>query len=72
MDPFTRRRLLKCISDHRARTGELPTLRILEENGFSRNVVDLAIRDKMIEMMYVTLTNGSVVKGVKVVVGGAL
>lgn len=70
IDPFTRRRLLKFIGDHRARTGGLPTLRALEEGGFSKDVIGSAVREKAIEMIYVTLTDGSVVKGFKIVVDG--
>ena len=67
MDPFTQRRLLKFISDYRKK-GELPTLRDLESEGFSKEAIDSAVRDKIIEMLYVTMTNGSVVKGYKIVV----
>jgi hypothetical protein len=68
LDPFTQRRLLKFISDFRSREGELPTLRDLEQYGFSKDAVDSAIKQRLIEMLYVTMTNGSIVKGFKIVV----
>ena len=67
LDPFTLRRLLKFIETHRASQGDLPTLKDLEAAGFSRSVVDAAIKAGKIEMFYVNLTNGSVVKGYKIV-----
>jgi hypothetical protein len=66
VDPFTERRLLKFIGDHRGKEGSLPTLRDLEAAGFGKEVVDAAIKQGLIEMLYVTLTNGSVVKGFKI------
>jgi hypothetical protein len=66
IDPFTERRLLKFIETHREREGQLPTLRDFEQNGFLKDVIDAAIKQKLIEMLYVTLTNGSVVKGYKI------
>ncbi len=65
LDPFTSRRIVKFIGDHRAKEGSLPTLRDLESAGFGKEVVDAAIKQELIEMFYVTLTNGSVVKGFK-------
>jgi len=66
LDPFTQRRLIRFIGDFRARQGQLPTLKDLEANGFSAPLVDQAERSQVIEKFYVTLTNGSVVKGYKV------
>jgi len=63
LDLFTERRILKFIGDHRAKEGSLPTLKDLENAGFGKEVVDAAIKQGLIEMFYVTLTNGSVVKG---------
>jgi hypothetical protein len=65
LDLFTERRILKFIDDHRAKEGSLPTLRDFENAGFGKEVVDGAIKQGLIEMFYVTLTNGSVVKGFK-------
>lgn len=65
IDPFTARRLQKFVNEHRTRTGQLPTLADLTTGGFSQDVVDRAIKDKLLEQLYVTLTNGSVVKGFK-------
>jgi hypothetical protein len=65
VDPFTRRRLRKVIDDFRAKSGQLPTLSNLIENGFSHDVVKAALKDGLIEEFYVTLTNGTVVKGFK-------
>lgn len=66
LDPFTRRRLLRFVEDFRARSGQLPTLRDLEGNGFDEDRVKAAIREKVIEEFYVTLTNGTIVKGFKI------
>jgi hypothetical protein len=66
LDLFTERRILKFIGDHRAQQGSLPTLKDLDAAGFSKEIVDAAIKQELIEMFYVTLTNGSVVKGYKI------
>lgn len=66
LDPFTQRRLLRFIADHRGEEGTLPTLRDLETAGFAKELVEAAIKQGLIEMFYVTLTNGSVVKGYKI------
>jgi hypothetical protein len=66
IDPFTERRLLKFITDFRSHSGTLPTLKDLDDNGFGKETVDAAIKQKLIEMLYVTLTNGTVVKGYKI------
>ncbi len=65
MDLFSQRRLLKKIEDIRAETGQLPTLQDLDRAGFDREAVKAAIKLGLIEEFYVTLTNGSVVKGYK-------
>ena len=65
IDLFTRKRLVRFVEDHRAKSGELPTFGDLEKAGFDRALVKDAIRQKVIEEFYLTLTNGSVVKGFK-------
>ncbi|MBI3557381.1 MAG: hypothetical protein HY074_14040 [Deltaproteobacteria bacterium] len=65
IDPFTARRLERLIDDFRARTGQLPTLRDLGEAGFGEEMVDRAVRDGILEQLYVTLTNGTILKGYK-------
>ena len=65
IDPFTARRLQKCVDDHRARSGQLPTLQDLLAAGFDGDLVDRALKDGLLEQLYVTLTNGSIVKGFK-------
>ena len=70
LDPFTRKRLIRFIEDFRTRAGQLPTLRDLDEGGFSDDTIKSAIKDNVIEKFYVTLTNGTIVKGHKVVVPG--
>ncbi len=65
LDPFTRKRIQKFIEEFRSASGQLPTLKSLEEGGFSKEVVDRAIDEKTIEQFYVTLTNGTIVKGYK-------
>lgn len=70
LDPFTTRRIIKFIEDHRARSGQLPTLKNFEENGFARELVENAVKEDLIEQFYVTLTNGTVVKGYKIKTSG--
>jgi hypothetical protein len=65
IDIFTRKRLVRFVADHRAKSGELPTFGDLEKAGFDRALVKDAVREKIIEEFYLTLTNGSVVKGFK-------
>ncbi len=67
LDPFTIRRLKKFVEIHRTRSGQLPTLRDLREGGFDESLISSAIKSKVLDEFYVTLTNGSVVKGYKVV-----
>ena len=64
-DPFTLRRIHKLIEEHRARTGALPTLQDFEKSGIPREAVDAAVRAGELERLYVTLTNGTIVKGYK-------
>jgi hypothetical protein len=63
LDPFTRKRLEKFIVDFRTNSGELPTLKNLADAGFDKERVDAAIHDKVISQSYLTLTNGTIVKG---------
>lgn len=65
LDPFTCRRMLKFIDQFRGAQGELPTLSDLEKQGFAKESVTQAIKENLIEMFYVTLTNGTIVKGFK-------
>lgn len=65
LDPFTERRIVKFIGDHRTKEGSLPTLKDLDAAGFGKEIVDAAIKQNVIEKFYVTLTNGTVVKGYK-------
>lgn len=67
MDVFTRERIKRFIREHRARTGQLPTLGDLDEHGFSEDLVKTALKKGLIERFYVTLTNGTVVKGFKLI-----
>ncbi len=63
LDPFSTRRLQRLIPEFRRKTGQLPTLKDLAENGFAEDLVDAALKDGVIEKMYVTLTNGTILKG---------
>jgi len=65
IDPFTLKRLERFIEDFRARSGQLPTLNDFEANGFANGLIDRAERSGTIEKFYVTLTNGTIVKGFK-------
>jgi len=66
LDPFTSRRLTKFIEDFRHSSGVLPTLQDFEKAGISRELVEQAVKEKLIEQFYVTLTSGTVVKGFKI------
>lgn len=63
LDPFTMKRLRNFVEGFRTKTGQLPTLRDLRENGFTEEVVKNAVRSKLIEERYVTLTTGTIMKG---------
>ncbi len=65
IDLFTRKRLVRFVEDHRTKSGQLPTFGDLESAGFARELVKEALRVKVLEEFYVTLTNGTVVKGFK-------
>jgi hypothetical protein len=62
LDAFSTRRLQKFIPEFRARTGQLPTRQDLVEAGFSESQLDAGIKDEVIELRYVTLTNGTILK----------
>jgi hypothetical protein len=65
LDPFTRRRLLRFVEDFRARSGQLPTSNDLAKEGFDDTCIKAALKEKLIEEFYVTLTSGTIVKGYK-------
>jgi hypothetical protein len=65
LDTFTLQRIRKFVLDFRVRSGQLPTLSDIEKAGFPKTAVELAKKKKLIEELYVTLTNGSIVKGFK-------
>ena len=67
LDPFTRRRLIRLVEEFRGSQGQMPTLKDLDAQGFDSERVKLAIKEKVIEEFYVTLTNGTIVKGFKTV-----
>ncbi len=66
IDPFTERRLVRFVEEHRRKSGVLPTLQDFEASGFPRTQIDQAVRQKVLEQLYVTLTSGTIVKGYKV------
>jgi hypothetical protein len=66
LDPFTTRRLTKFIEDFRKCSGVLPTLQDFERAEFARDLIELAVKQGLIEQFYVTLTSGTVVKGFKI------
>lgn len=65
--PFTRLRLIRFVENFRGSSGQLPTLRDLQENGFDGDQIKQALKEQIIEEFYVTLTNGTIVKGFKLV-----
>lgn len=66
IDVFTVKRLERFIEGFRAKSGQLPTLQDFENGGFERSLIDRLVREKVISQFYVTLTNGSIVKGFKI------
>jgi hypothetical protein len=67
IDVFTAKRIVKFTREFRQTHGQLPTLKDYENNGIEKSLVDAAEAKKIIEKFYVTLTNGAVVKGYKIV-----
>lgn len=66
MDPFTKKRVIRFVEEFRKRTGLLPTLHDFEQDHFSEDLVKEAMKEKLLEQFYITLTNGSIVKTYKV------
>ncbi len=66
IDPFTAKRITRFVEEFRARSGQLPTLQDFEKSQISRSTVDQAVREKILELAYINLTNGPMVKGYKV------
>ena len=62
---FEMRRLLKFLDSFRASHAELPTLKDLEAEGFAKELIASAEKSKQVVKLYVTMTNGAVVKGYK-------
>ena len=65
LDAFTARRLTRFIDEFRSQSGQLPSLQDLAKAGFDDERVKAAIKQKLIEPFYVTLTNGTIIKGFK-------
>lgn len=66
LDLFTKKRLIRFTDEFRDKTGQLPTLNDFEQAGFERELIKTATKDQVLDQVYVTLTNGTVVKGYKV------
>jgi hypothetical protein len=66
IDPFTCRRLTQFVERHRASTGQLPTLQDFEKGGFARALVDQAVREELLDQVYMNLQSGPMVKGYRV------
>jgi len=66
MDLFTQRRIFRFIEEYRVKSGQLPTHQDLESAGFAREQIKEALKEKIIEEFYVTLTNGTIMKGYKI------
>lgn len=58
--------MLKFTKDTREKTGQLPTLQDYEKSGFPKKLVEEGEKENIIEQFYVTLTNGTILKGYKV------
>jgi hypothetical protein len=66
VDPFTLKRIERFIEKHRSASGQLPSLQDFEKAGIDRDTVKAAERQGAIEEFYVTLTNGTILKGYKI------
>lgn len=66
LDTFTKTRIKKIISEHRKRHAQLPTLKDLEKYGLSKKEIELGMKEKWLDQLYVNLTTGAVVKVFKV------
>ncbi len=66
MDNFTLRRITKFIEIFRKQSGQLPTLKDFENDGFTKESIELALKKNIIEQFYLKLSTGTVVKGYKV------
>ena len=62
LDPFTQRRLARWIDAFRASKGELPTRQELVSAGYTKDQIQAALKSKLLVELYVTLTNGTIVK----------
>ena len=70
MDLFTQKRIVRFVEEFRKKSGKMPCLKDFEASGFDRERVELAVKDKVLEQFYVTLTSGTVVKTFKIRVSG--
>lgn len=66
MDAVTKTRLKKSIITHREKSATFPSLKELEQYGFTKKQVELGVKNKIIEQLYATLTSGAVIKVFKV------
>jgi hypothetical protein len=62
LDSFTQRRLIKFVNEFRAKSGTPPTLHDFETGGFAKDLIELAVKENLLEMFYVNLTSGTIVK----------
>ncbi len=67
LDLFTQKRMSRFVQEFRKSSGQLPTLNDFKAAGFGPEQVEDGIKLKMIEMFYVTLSNGTIVKGYKLI-----
>ena len=65
MDIFTEKRLTRFVEKFRNQSGQLPTLKDFSTEGFSQSHVEMALKGKILEPFYVTLSNGTIVKTFK-------
>ena len=62
VDPFSLKRLKKFVEEFRARTGQYATQRDLESANFDGETLKAALKKKVVQELYVTMTSGAVVK----------
>ncbi len=65
LDSFTLHRIIRFARTFRESRGQLPTGADFEKEGISSEQLDRAVKEQALEQLYVTLTNGAIVKGYK-------
>ena len=66
LDQLSLTRIKKKILEHRQKHATFPTLKELEQYGFEKKKIEQAVKEEVLEQLYVNLTSGATVKVYKV------